>query len=130
MKEYKQSSTTHPFTFLLVSSTDHVTPVTGASPTVTISKDGASFASPAGAVSEIGNGWYALAGNATDRNTLGSLLEVTAGGYLKEGKRFATVGIGCTGGKHRSVAIAEEFGRRLREAGHPVKVLHRDVGRE
>jgi hypothetical protein len=74
MKERKQSSTSYPMTFLLVSSTDHVTPVTGITPTVTISKDGASFASPSGTVSEIGNGWYKLAGNATDRNTLGTLL--------------------------------------------------------
>jgi hypothetical protein len=58
----------------MVSSTDHVTPVTGLSPTVVISKNGGAFASPSGAVSEIGNGWYAIAGNATDRDTLGELL--------------------------------------------------------
>jgi UPF0042 nucleotide-binding protein len=58
------------------------------------------------------------------------LLEVTAKGYIQEGKRFATVAIGCTGGKHRSTAMAEEFGRRLRDAGMATKVLHRDVGRE
>jgi UPF0042 nucleotide-binding protein len=61
---------------------------------------------------------------------LQELLEVTAKGYIQEGKRFATVAIGCTGGKHRSTAMAEEFGRRLREAGMATKVLHRDVGRE
>lgn len=74
MKELKQSSTSYPITFLLVQSADHVTPLTGATPTVTLSKNGASFGAAAGAVTEIGNGWYALAGNATDRNTLGSLL--------------------------------------------------------
>lgn len=74
MKQRKQSSTTNPITFLLVSSSDHVTAVTGITPTVTISKNGGSFASPSGAVSEIGNGWYAIAGNATDRNTTGDLL--------------------------------------------------------
>jgi hypothetical protein len=58
----------------MVSSTDHVTPVTGLSPTVVISKNGGAFASPSGAVSEIGNGWYAIAGNASDRDTLGELL--------------------------------------------------------
>src|SRR5690606_4250565 len=47
---------------------------TGLTPTVTICKEGGSFASPAGAVSEIGNGWYKVAGNATDTNTLGTLL--------------------------------------------------------
>ena len=61
---------------------------------------------------------------------LQELLEVTAKGYINEGKRFATVAIGCTGGKHRSTAMAEEFGRRLRDSGMPTKVLHRDVGRE
>lgn len=81
MRERQLNSTTHPLTFLLVSSTDHVSPVTGATATVTLSKDGAAFAAPAGAVTEIANGWYALAGNATDRNTLGSLiLHATATG--------------------------------------------------
>jgi UPF0042 nucleotide-binding protein len=61
---------------------------------------------------------------------LQELLQVTAKGYVNEGKRFATVAIGCTGGKHRSTAMAEEFGRRLRDAGMATKVLHRDVGRE
>jgi UPF0042 nucleotide-binding protein len=61
---------------------------------------------------------------------LQELLQVTSAGYIREGKRFATVAIGCTGGKHRSTAMAEEFGRRLREAGMATKVLHRDVGRE
>ena len=41
---------------------------------------------------------------------LQGLLEVTAKGYITEGKRFATIAIGCTGGKHRSTAMAEEFG--------------------
>jgi hypothetical protein len=74
MKERLQNSTSYPTCFLMVSSTDHVTPVTGLSPTVVISKNGGAFAPPSGAVSEIGNGWYTLAGNATDRDTLGELL--------------------------------------------------------
>ena len=49
---------------------------------------------------------------------------------MHEGKRFATIAIGCTGGKHRSTAMAEEFARRLREPAVPTKVLHRDLGRE
>ncbi|GAA2101248.1 RNase adapter RapZ [Microlunatus panaciterrae] len=61
---------------------------------------------------------------------LQDLLNVMAGGYITEGKRFATIAIGCTGGKHRSTAMAEEFGRRLRAQGMATKVLHRDVGRE
>lgn len=51
-------------------------------------------------------------------------------GYLQEGKRFATIAIGCTGGKHRSTAMAEEFAHRLRTQGTPTTVLHRDLGRE
>jgi UPF0042 nucleotide-binding protein len=41
-----------------------------------------------------------------------------------------TLAVGCTGGKHRSVAMAEELGRRLREDGIEARVVHRDLGRE
>jgi UPF0042 nucleotide-binding protein len=51
-------------------------------------------------------------------------------GYLREGKRFATVAVGCTGGKHRSVAIAEELAEWMRGDGVDVRVVHRDLGRE
>jgi UPF0042 nucleotide-binding protein len=52
-------------------------------------------------------------------------------GYGRENKRHATIALGCTGGKHRSVAIAEELGRRLAELpGIAVSVKHRDLGRE
>ncbi len=61
---------------------------------------------------------------------LQALLDVVARGYVREGKRFATIAIGCTGGKHRSTAITEEFARRLRAGGRPTTVLHRDLGRE
>lgn len=59
------------------------------------------------------------------------LLEVVIDGYRREGKRYMTVAIGCTGGKHRSVAIAEALAARL-EGGEQVtaRVLHRDMGRE
>jgi UPF0042 nucleotide-binding protein len=58
------------------------------------------------------------------------LLDIVGAGYLREGKRFATIAIGCTGGKHRSVAITEELSTRLRKAGVDVAVVHRDLGRE
>jgi RNase adapter protein RapZ len=58
------------------------------------------------------------------------LLEIISAGYLREGKRFATVAIGCTGGKHRSVAITEELKRRLENSDMDVSVVHRDLGRE
>jgi UPF0042 nucleotide-binding protein len=61
---------------------------------------------------------------------LQGLLQVMTSGYIHEGKRFVTIGIGCTGGKHRSTAMAEDLARRLRELDMPTKVLHRDVGRE
>lgn len=78
--ELKQSSTTRPLLFLMVLSSDHITPATGLSPTVTLSKNGAGFAAPAGALSEVGNGWYKIAPNATDNDTLGPLLlHATAG---------------------------------------------------
>ncbi len=61
---------------------------------------------------------------------LEGLLTLLSGGYITEGKRFVTIGIGCTGGKHRSTAIAEELARRLRAGGLATTVLHRDLGRE
>ena len=73
MSLLKQSSTDQPLVFLMVDSTDHVTGKTGLSPTVTLSKAGGSFNACAGAVTEIANGWYKVAGNATDTGTLGPL---------------------------------------------------------
>jgi UPF0042 nucleotide-binding protein len=58
------------------------------------------------------------------------VLSGVARGYLHEGKRFMSVAIGCTGGKHRSVAMTEEICRQLREAGYDVMPVHRDLGRE
>jgi UPF0042 nucleotide-binding protein len=57
-------------------------------------------------------------------------------GYLREGKKYITLAIGCTGGKHRSVAVAEELARRINgssiDAEHSVSAhaIHRDLGRE
>lgn len=47
--------------------------------------------------------------------------------YKREGKSYVTVGIGCTGGRHRSVMVANAIGRKLRGAGYEVQVVHRDV---
>lgn len=58
------------------------------------------------------------------------LLSGVAEGYLREGKRFMRVAIGCTGGKHRSVAMTEEIARRLGEQGYVARAIHRDLGRE
>jgi UPF0042 nucleotide-binding protein len=60
-----------------------------------------------------------------------SALEPVLAGYQRENKRHATIAIGCTGGKHRSVAIAEELATVLRGLpGVAVSVKHRDLGRE
>jgi UPF0042 nucleotide-binding protein len=58
------------------------------------------------------------------------VLQQVADGYLNEGKRFMTVAIGCTGGKHRSVAMSEEIAARLTLLGYDVRATHRDLGRE
>ncbi|WP_300343299.1 RNase adapter RapZ [Nesterenkonia sp.] len=52
-------------------------------------------------------------------------------GYRRENKHYATLAVGCTGGKHRSVAISEELARRLDQLPNvTVNVVHRDLGRE
>jgi len=58
------------------------------------------------------------------------LIRTVVAGYLREGKRFMTVAIGCTGGKHRSVAMTEEIAARLRTVGVDARTQHRDLGRE
>ena len=49
--------------------------------------------------------------------------------YVQEGKSYLTIAFGCTGGQHRSVMMAEEMAKRLKEAGYLVKALHRDIPR-
>jgi UPF0042 nucleotide-binding protein len=69
-------------------------------------------------------------GATTFVETYARLINATAPGFEREGKRYMTVAVGCTGGKHRSVAIAEELARRLRELRVAVVAQHRDLGRE
>ncbi len=57
------------------------------------------------------------------------LLEVAMPGYLKEGKQYLTLAIGCTGGRHRSVVLSEQLAAWLRDQGFSVHVSHRDVSR-
>jgi UPF0042 nucleotide-binding protein len=59
----------------------------------------------------------------------GDMLTFLLPHYIKEGKSYLTVGIGCTGGQHRSVMIAEELKKRLGKAGYKVKAAHRDMPR-
>ena len=56
-----------------------------------------------------------------------SLLDYLIPLYRREGKSYVTIGIGCTGGKHRSVAIANALGKHLNREGYHARVMHRDV---
>jgi RNase adapter protein RapZ len=60
----------------------------------------------------------------------GDLMHLLSAGYRREGKRYVTLGVGCTGGKHRSVVIADELAARMRADSVEVQVVHRDLGRE
>ncbi|MBE0466616.1 MAG: RNase adapter RapZ [Candidatus Desulforudis sp.] len=61
---------------------------------------------------------------------LESLFDFLIPQYIREGKTTLTLAIGCTGGKHRSVALADWLGERLREHKHRIAVRHRDLGRD
>jgi len=57
------------------------------------------------------------------------LLDFVVPGYVKEGKSYLTIAIGCTGGRHRSVVLADDLAAYFRAGGHPVTVEHRDLAR-
>ena len=59
-----------------------------------------------------------------------ALMEPVTDGYLREGRRYATIAIGCTGGKHRSVAMTQALAARLATRNVATFVVHRDLGRE
>jgi RNase adapter protein RapZ len=73
---------------------------------------------------------FAQEGAAEFVDAYASLLRRYETGYVAEGKHYATVAIGCTGGKHRSVAVSAELASRLRADGVDVTLVHRDLGRE
>lgn len=58
------------------------------------------------------------------------LISLAKPGYLREGKRYLTVSIGCTGGKHRSVTFAEKLSSLLTDETNRVRIVHRDLGKE
>jgi UPF0042 nucleotide-binding protein len=68
------------------------------------------------------------AGEFLERYT--ELLKIIGAGYRRERKRYLTLAVGCTGGKHRSVAMSEELAARLTDMGVHTTVVHRDLGRE
>lgn len=63
----------------------------------------------------------------TFMNKLVDFLNFLIPNYINEGKSRLVIGIGCTGGAHRSVAMSEELGKRLKESEYNVKVVHRDI---
>ncbi|HEX9344262.1 MAG TPA: RNase adapter RapZ [Actinomycetota bacterium] len=75
---------------------------------------------------------YVLGQEATKRfmDRLQELLEVSLPGYVREGKQYLTIAIGCTGGKHRSVVLSEELRAWLQGKDYRVNVVHRDMERE
>ena len=130
MESRQINSTNYPIQFLMTNPADHVTGVAGLVPVVQISKNGGAFAAAAGAVSEIGNGIYSLAGNANDRDTIGELvLYATAGGADPMYKIVDIVDYNpfdivddvwdelLTGATHN---VPTSAGRRLRELTAPV----------
>lgn len=58
------------------------------------------------------------------------MLEMLVPAFVAEGKHYLTIGVGCTGGRHRSVAFGEEISRYLGGIGYASRVLHRDIDRE
>jgi UPF0042 nucleotide-binding protein len=75
---------------------------------------------------------YVLDQNGVDEwlDRYAASLQPVLRGYRRENKRHVTVAVGCTGGKHRSVALVEALAPRLREFDAAVSALHRDLGRE
>jgi UPF0042 nucleotide-binding protein len=57
------------------------------------------------------------------------LFELLLPAYVREGKAYLSIGVGCTGGRHRSVVIANELGKILQDLGFEARVMHRDLDR-
>jgi UPF0042 nucleotide-binding protein len=66
-----------------------------------------------------------LATEFTDK--VNDLLELILPAYVQEGRSYFTIGIGCTGGRHRSVALAGHIAERIAEMGYQLRVTHRDI---
>jgi UPF0042 nucleotide-binding protein len=61
---------------------------------------------------------------------LQALLDVVVPGYVDEGKSYLTIAVGCTGGRHRSIVVAEDLAEYFRQRGHHVAMSHRDIDRD
>ena len=79
---------------------------------------------------EVADYVYAADGAADFLDAYTAYLNVVARGYRAEGKRYAVAAVGCTGGKHRSVAMAERLAVRMTGGGVRARAAHRDLGRE
>ncbi|MFH8569803.1 RNase adapter RapZ [Streptomyces sp. NPDC017993] len=79
---------------------------------------------------EVSNYVFSQPGSKEFLDGYAELLRLVAEGYRREGKRYVTIAVGCTGGKHRSVAMSEKLARRLVSEGVETVVVHRDMGRE
>ncbi len=111
-------NSTIPLKFLLILASDHITGATGKSPTVTIQKNLGAFAAPLGAVTEISSGWYAVAANATDANTLGSLLlHASASGCDPRDDEFSVVNYNPTAFTPHSTIVVNPSGATLTALG-------------
>jgi UPF0042 nucleotide-binding protein len=66
-----------------------------------------------------------LAKDFSDR--VNNLLELILPAYVQEGRSYFTIGIGCTGGRHRSVALASHIAERIADMGYKLRLTHRDV---
>jgi UPF0042 nucleotide-binding protein len=67
----------------------------------------------------------ALAKDFSER--VNSLLELILPAYVQEGRSYLTIGIGCTGGRHRSVALAGHIAERIAGMGYKLRLTHRDI---
>ncbi|HEX9234851.1 MAG TPA: RNase adapter RapZ, partial [Actinomycetota bacterium] len=61
---------------------------------------------------------------------LRGLLDTVMPGYVSEGKSYLSIGIGCTGGRHRSVVVAEDLAAYFTDRGYPIALEHRDMDRD
>ncbi|MEE4275327.1 MAG: RNase adapter RapZ, partial [Thermoleophilia bacterium] len=75
---------------------------------------------------------YVLGSSGTEEylERLFALLDFLFPRYAAEGKAHLTIGVGCTGGRHRSVAIAEAIADRYQKQGYYTVARHRDVARD
>lgn len=75
---------------------------------------------------------YVLEAHAAQRFLKGvrEMVDIMLPGFVKEGRHYLTIAVGCTGGKHRSVAIGAEIAAYLAELGLPSTVTHRDLDKE